>query len=139
MTLTAVSDVYEIVIDGAILETLAIVTLAGALAALVYYRQLMRQRDNNRGNQRPGNDNNAQAIQAPQQQPQARQGQADGLGSAGGGGGESGSAGEAERRTQEQREDDERNREREANADRGVFPAPGDPEVNNWVAGGVGH
>ncbi|KAH7375904.1 hypothetical protein B0T11DRAFT_271198 [Plectosphaerella cucumerina] len=23
--------------------------------------------------------------------------------------------------------------------DRGVFPAPGDPELNNWVAGGIGH
>jgi SEL1 protein len=23
--------------------------------------------------------------------------------------------------------------------DRGVFPQPGDPELNDWVAGGVGH
>lgn len=23
--------------------------------------------------------------------------------------------------------------------ERGVFPAPGDPELNDWVAGGVGH
>ena len=26
-----------------------------------------------------------------------------------------------------------------AQQDRGVFPAPGDPEFANWVAGGVGH
>ena len=28
---------------------------------------------------------------------------------------------------------------REAEGERGVFPAPGDPEVANWAAGGVGH
>jgi len=27
----------------------------------------------------------------------------------------------------------------QAEADRGVFPPPGDPEVLDWAAGGVGH
>lgn len=41
---------------------------------------------------------------------------------------------------QENRREQEREQGREqGQQDRGVFPAPGDPEVANWAAGGVGH
>lgn len=38
-----------------------------------------------------------------------------------------------------QREQERQRQGEELQQDRGVFPAPGDPEVANWAAGGVGH
>jgi SEL1 protein len=43
---------------------------------------------------------------------------------------------------QQQREEDEERQNRGGQRhgqDRGMFPGAGDPEFNNWVAGGIGH
>ncbi|KAL9620448.1 MAG: hypothetical protein Q9160_005033 [Pyrenula sp. 1 TL-2023] len=107
-------------LDDSLLESLIIVGLAATLAFLVYYRnqrqlqmQLRRQQQEHGQTGTQGHANNAQA-------------QGRGL---------------APAQTQQQggvnnhNNDDDNNN----NHERGYFPQPGDPDFNNWVAGGVGH
>lgn len=78
--------------DESFLETLLILSLAGTLLFLVYYRQQRRL--------------NHRRLAANRDQAH--------------GDGVPGAQGDNQ-------------------VDRGLFPLPGDPELNNWVAGGVGH
>ena len=97
--------------DDGLIESLIIISLAGALAALVYARQQAqrrreeeRRRDVGQGQgqlqaqQPPAGAQQAPAPQQPQPPPPPAQ---------------------------------DRNQ--------GMFPQPGDPDFNNWVAGGIGH
>lgn len=42
-------------------------------------------------------------------------------------------------RQQQERQQGQQAQDQGQQRERGVFPAPGDPEVANWAAGGVGH
>ena len=94
--------------DDGLIESLIIISLAGALAALVYARQQAQRRREEEARRGVGQVQGLQqppvvgaqqppAAQPPQPPPQAQE------------------------------------------PDRGMFPRPDDPELNNWVAGGVGH
>ncbi|KAL8688114.1 MAG: hypothetical protein Q9218_005894 [Villophora microphyllina] len=96
-------------IDESVLESLVILSLAGALAFLVYYRQ---QRQNNHRREVERQQQQQQgAVSAPQPQPQPQQQQP--------------AAQDPPLPGQQ--------------PDGGFFPPPGDPNYGQWVAGGVGH
>ena len=93
--------------DDGLIESLIIISLAGALAALVYARQQAQRRREEEARRGVGQvQQHPPPAGAPQppaaQQPQPPQPPAQ-------------------------------------EPDRGMFPPPGDPNFNNWVAGGVGH
>lgn len=102
-------DFYSDLDDG-LLESLVIIALAGALAMLVYVRQ-QRQRDARERERQAAAQANpaAQAVQAAAAAA-AAQAQAGALAQQQGPG-----------------------------QNGGFFPNPGDPEYQQWVAGGVGH
>lgn len=81
---------YDDIIEDGFLETLLVLSLAGALVFLIYYRNHRRQE--HRRNQEAAAGHQGGQVQG--QQPEA---------------------------------------------DRGLFPPPGDPAFNDWVAGGIGH
>lgn len=121
--------------DDGLVESLIIIALAGALALLVYARQ-QQQQGQGQGRNNNGNGNLAggpapQPPPPPQQQQQQQGGGAGAGGNiqlAGVGGGGGGAADQQQQQQQQQARDD-----------RGLFPQPGDPDFNNWVAGGIGH
>lgn len=88
-------DFYDEEIDDGVFETLLILGLAAALAALVWYRQLRAAEQRRR--QALQEQGMQQVLGQPAQAPQGEQ------------------------------------------HDRGLFPQPGDPAFNDWIAGGVGH
>lgn len=103
-------DFYD-EIDEGIVESLVIVGLAAALAGLVYWRQQMLLR------RRQAQAAQAQAQAQTQDGAQAEQAAGDA------------EAAELERLQQEALAVDDGN----------LFPQPGDPAWNDWVAGGIGH
>ncbi|KPI37094.1 uncharacterized protein AB675_3659 [Cyphellophora attinorum] len=104
--------------DDGLVESLIIIALAGALALLVYARQQQQQGRNNA---------NANEAAQPQQQPPAPPPAAP-VGNA-----------VPPQQGQAQAQQDDNNRDPAQGGDRGMFPPPGDPNFNNWVAGGIGH
>ena len=100
--------------DDGLVESLIIISLAGALAALVYARQQAQRRREEAARRGVGQVQDQQ-VAAPagaeqlvgQQQPPPPPPQP----------------------PQEQVQQQER----------GLFPQPGDPDFNNWVVGGIGH
>jgi SEL1 protein len=96
--------------DDGLLESLIIIGLAATLAFLVYYRQ-QRQLQNRRVALAAQAANAQQNVPAP----------AGAVPPAARAGAEAGAA------------------QRIGDRDRGFFPNPGDPDWNQWVAGGVGH
>jgi SEL1 protein len=96
--------------DDGFVESLIIIALAGALALLVYARQA-RQRVLEEERRQ------AQNLVQTQQNPTPNQNQNQGE--------QQPAQGQAQGQGQGQ--------------DRGLFPAPGDVDWNNWVAGGIGH
>ena len=114
---TGGADEYYDDVDEGIIESLIIISLAGALAFLVYYRN-QRQTNHRREVERlqqqlqpeaADQDQPNQPNQQGQQNEPAPQGQLGHLGV-----------------DQQQ-------------ANGGFFPPPGDPGYAQWVAGGVGH
>lgn len=103
-------------LDDSLLESLIIVGLAATLAFLVYYRnqrQLQMQlRRQQQGHGQTGPQGHANAP-AQERTPAPPPGQQQGV-------------------NNNENDDDD-------NHARGFFPQPGDPDFNNWVAGGVGH
>ncbi|KIX94799.1 uncharacterized protein Z520_09489 [Fonsecaea multimorphosa CBS 102226] len=104
--------------DDGLVESLIIIALAGALALLVYARQA-RQRvleeERRRAQNQNQNQNQAQGLQ-PQPQPQPQQQQ-----------------------PPRPPNPPMQGPPEGAGMERGMFPAPGDADWNNWVAGGIGH
>lgn len=103
--------------DDGLVESLIIIALAGALALLVYARQQQQQGRNNNGNAAAGG--------------QQQNGGAGGFQPMGLPGGQQAAP---QQQQQPPPQPDQQQR-----ADRGMFPQPGDPDFNNWVAGGIGH
>ena len=101
-------------IDSDILESLVILALTGVLAFLLYYRT-QRQR-------RAEEERRRQAGLQPQPQPGQGQGQVQP---------------QAQAQAQAAQQQGQPNGQRQE--DRGMFPAPDDPEYLNWAAGAVGH
>jgi SEL1 protein len=107
------TDEWEDFDDG-LVETLIIIALAGALALLVYARQQQQQVQRRLNGQRQ--------AQGPEQvgvQP----------------------ANNAAQQGQQRNQDQDRNQgqAQQPEQDRGMFPRPGEPDFNNWIAGGIGH
>jgi SEL1 protein len=96
--------------DDGLVESLIIISLAGALAALVYARQQAQRRREEEARRGVGQVQVQHVPPAGAQQPPAQQPQ---------------QPPPPQDQGQEQ--------------DRGLFPRPGDPDFNNWVAGGIGH
>jgi SEL1 protein len=96
--------------DDGLVESLVIISLAGALAALVYARQQAQRRREEDMRRGVGQGQAAQTQQAPGQQQQ-----------------------------QQQQQQNPPANPAPPPDDRGMFPPPDDPNFNNWVAGGVGH
>ena len=98
--------------DDGLIESLIIISLAGALAALVYARQqAQRRREEER---RRGVGQGQGQVQQQQPPPPAQTQQAPPV---------------------EQQPPQPPAQE----PNQGIFPRPGDPDFNNWVAGGVWH
>lgn len=105
-------------IDDGLLESLIIVALAGALAMLVWIRQIRARDARNQGN-RAVQPANQHAMEAQRTGPVR-----EGVGIA-----------EGEHLDANPNGQDER----PPGPQGGFFPEPGDPEFQNWVVGGVGH
>ncbi|KAI9665321.1 MAG: ERAD-associated protein [Alyxoria varia] len=121
-------NVYEFVLDDALVDTALILGLAGALAGLVWWRQARRQREGAEPRGRERRDGDAGENGAPGAAGDANPNEAlRGLRRRGQGVDEAGAGRE---------ENANGNRNDNANA---MFPAPGDPARVEWVAGGVGH
>ena len=104
--------------DDGLVESLIIIALAGALAMLVYARQ-QRQRGGEEERRRNGQAGGVQGLQGPN-------GQA----------GQGAQGPPAQQQAVQQPQQQQAQGQGEGG---GFFPRPGDPEYNNWVAGGVGH
>lgn len=103
------ADYYDD-IDSEILESLLILAFAGALAFLIYYRQQRQRRlDEARRNQELQQQQLNVAQAAILQQQQPYQ-----------------QMGQPQPPAEPQQ-------------DRGMFPAPNDPEFMDWAAGAIGH
>lgn len=117
-------------LDDGLLESLIIVGLAATLAFLVYYRnqrQLhMQLRRGQQGQEHGQTQGHAQDAGNTQRQGQA-QAQAQGAAAQAPLGQQN-----AENYNGNHDNDNDENQQ-------GLFPAPGDPDLNNWVVGGVGH
>ena len=110
-----VGDDWEDFDDG-LVESLIIIALAGALALLVYARQQQQQQGRNANGQ--GQQNNAQ--RPPEPQPVAH------------------APGVVQGQNPPPAQPQQNQNNNPPNGG-GMFPPPGDPNFNNWVAGGVGH
>lgn len=120
-------DNYDEVDDG-LLESLVIVGLAATLAFLVYYRNQRQlqmrlergQQGLDRGHVQAGGQVQVQVqgVAVPQQQQQPPP---------------------PPRQQESVNRDGNNDNNNNNHNQRGFFPQPGDPEFNNWVAGGAGH
>ncbi|KAL8814082.1 MAG: hypothetical protein Q9223_006670 [Gallowayella weberi] len=120
------TDDYLDDIDESIIESLIILTLAAALAGLMWYRQ-RRQNNHRREQERQQQQQQQQSTTSPQ--PQQRQQ------------GEGQRAGEVVVGAQQETQGGDHRGAlvQGQQADGGFFPPPGDPGYAQWVAGGVGH
>ncbi|KAL9115924.1 MAG: hypothetical protein Q9227_000292 [Pyrenula ochraceoflavens] len=117
---------YENLDDDGLLESLIIIGLAATLALLVWWRGVQRERHGTRDqhNQRHGNGEGRAmgqgqgAVQPLNPNPNQSQNQ---------------------NPNQNQNQQEGNNNNANGNGERGFFPAPGDPQFRDWVAGGVGH
>jgi SEL1 protein len=116
----AAADDWEDFDDG-LVESLIIVALAGALALLVYARQA-RQRGIEQDRRQQQQQQQQQVQQQAQVPNQNELFPAPGQQAQGG-----------------QQQDPNRVPDQPGQEDPGMFPRPGDPDFNNWVAGGIGH
>lgn len=121
-------DLYDEVIDDGILESFIIVSLAAALAFLVYYRQ--QRQLNHRREVEQQNQAQVQAAAVGQNRAPAAPVVADG--------GAPGS-GVPQQQRDEQQQGQGQGQEQGQAPDRGFFPQPGDAEYGQWVAGGIMH
>ena len=117
-------NVYEFVLDDALVDTALILGFAGALAGLVWWRQARRHRDGDERRHRDTRDGDAGENAA--------------LAAAGGANPNEASRGL--RRRGQAADEPVAGQDENANGNaNGMFPAPGDPARAEWVAGGIGH